>query len=61
MKIDDGKLIDLLMKISDLYDRLEDTQKKLTVSEKDAMNWFHRWQELTEKKEEAKDDGGDNA
>lgn len=63
MKIDDGKMIDLLMKISDLHDRLEETQKKLEAAEKDSMMWFRKWQELDEKleKEEAKDDGGDNA
>ena len=57
MKIDDEKMIDLLMKISDLHDKLEDTQEKLAASEKDAMNWFNRWKELSDKyeKEEKND------
>ena len=57
MKIESGKLIGYLMKISDLHDQLEETERKLEESKKDAMNWFHRWKELSDKyeKEEKND------
>jgi len=63
MKIDDTKYIGCLEKIADLYGRLEEAQKKLEAAEKDSMMWFRKWQELDERleKEEAKDDGRDNA
>ena len=57
MKIESRKLIGYLMKISDLHDQLEETERKLEESKKDAMNWFHRWKELSDKyeKEEKND------
>ena len=57
MKIESGKLIGYLMKISDLHDQLEETERKLEESKKDAMNWFRRWKKLSDKyeKEEKND------